>query len=475
MSKVHPKLEFIPQRFNYWVLWLVRWLIPILLRFRLRPWLPVGITQIEAVNAKTFVELFQKFQVGKIRLLIAFRHPQVDDPLCMFYLLSKMLPKVARQHQIRLQSLIHSHFIYDRGMTIWAGRWLGWLFSRLGGIPIHRGKRIDRTGMKAARQLLLNGKFPLSIAPEGATNGLSEVVSPLEPGVAQLGFWCLEDLIKADRPEDVVVVPVGIRYSYINPDWTKLDALFSQLEAEIGLPDLPLSEFSKLEESQMAWRYERLLRLAEQLISQMEHFYRQFYRQSLPENVVSDEISVSRNQVLTERLKVLLDVALRVSEQYFGLQAHGTFIDRCRRLEEASWNCIYREDISDLNSLTAVERGLADWAAEEADLRIRHMRLVESLVAVTGEYVKEEPTFDRFAETTLLLFDVMARVEGKKMPRRPRLGWRRAKLAVGEPISLRDRATADATNHKAARQAVMDLTQELQEGLEKLISGGSGF
>lgn len=468
MSHVHPKLEFIPQRFTPWVLWITRWLLPILLRVRLRPWLPTGISQIDARNAKTLAELFDKFQAGNIRLLIAFRHPQVDDPLCMFHLLSKDLPKVARHHQIRFRSLIHSHFIYDRGMTIWAGRWLGWFFSRLGGIPIHRGKRIDRTGMKAARQLLLNGQFPLSIAPEGATNGLSEVISPLEPGVAQLGFWCLEDLIKSDRPEDVVIVPIGVRYFYVDPDWTKLDQLFTQLESKIGLPELPLNATSL--EAQTAWRYERLLRLAEQLITQMEHFYCQFYRQSLPETVPTlCETEVSRNQILTERLQALLDIALRVAEQYFGLQPNGTPIDRCRRLEEASWNYRYREDIKDLNNLTAIDRGLADWVAEEALLRERHMRLVESLVAVTGNYVKDCPTFDRFAETTLLLFDVMARIEGKKTPRRPRLGWRRAQLSVGEPISLRDRGSDYHANHKAARQAVTQLTQELQSELERLI------
>jgi len=45
-----------------------------------------------------------------------------------------------------------------------------------------------------------------------------------------------------------------------------------------------------------------------------------------------------------------------------------------------------------------------------------HMRLVESFVAVTGTYVLEKPTVERFAETTLLMFDMLARIKGDKPP-----------------------------------------------------------
>jgi len=86
------------------------------------------------------------------------------------------------------------------------------------------------------------------------------------------------------------------------------------------------------------------------------------------------------------------------------LQAQGSLIERCRRLE-AGWTYIYREDLQDGKALSPLDRGLADWIAEEASLRMLHMRLVESFVAVTGTYVLEKPTVERFAETALLMFD----------------------------------------------------------------------
>ncbi|OKH24511.1 glycerol acyltransferase [Hydrococcus rivularis NIES-593] len=462
MHQAHPKLEFISPAFNGSILKITQRSLPILLKFRLKRWLPAGISRIDAVNVETLAELYHQFQTGKIRLLLAFRHCQVDDPLCGLYLLSRV-PQVARRKGIALQSPIHSHFIYERGMPLWAGAWLGWLLSRLGGIPIHRGKPFDWTAIKTVRKLLIDGDLPMALAPEGATNGYSEIVSPLEPGAAQLGFWCVEDLLKANRPEQVYIVPIGIQYGYVKPQWSRLDWLLRQLEADCGL----LSRNSQPEkERELKKIYaQRLFRLGEYLITEMEQFYRRFYHQNLP----SDPRSAGSKN-LTTRLHQLLDVALRVGEEYFGLQSKGTIIERCRRLEEAGWTYIYREDISDLKTLSPLHRGLADWVAQEANLRMLHMRLVESFVAVTESYLQENLSFERLAETALLIFDVLARIKTRKMPRRPRLGWRWARITVGEAISVSDRWHVYQSSRQAAKQAVADLTQDLHVALEKMIS-----
>ncbi|WP_228721702.1 lysophospholipid acyltransferase family protein [Thermoleptolyngbya sichuanensis] len=464
--RAFPALLFIPQRFNPAVLMAMRAALPLLFRLRVRPWLPTGISHVEVVNAKELALLYQRFQAGEVRFILAFRHPEVDDPFSMLYLLSSGVPKAAREHDIPLRSPVHSHFIYDRGMTIWAGDWLGWLFSRLGGIPIHRGKRLDRTGLRAARELLLNGQFPLAIAPEGATNGHSEVVSPLEPGVAQLGFWCAEDLRKKGRSEQVYIVPIGIRYTYPQPIWPKLDRLLSRLEQDTGLPPLVQDE-TPTEDV----RYRRVLRLADHLLTEMEGFYHRFYPQYLtPEADSKPELDESANQHLIRRLETLLDAALRAAEAHFRLEAQGTIIDRCRRLEEAGWNAIYREDLpADFAALSPFQRGLADWGAEEAEIRLRHMRLVESFVAVTADYLQEQPTAERFAEMALLMFDLVARIKGDDMPARPRLGWRQSRVTVGTPICVSDRHSDYQRDHTSAKRAVAELTQDLQAALEQLI------
>ncbi|MFM2061404.1 MAG: hypothetical protein RLZZ507_1074 [Cyanobacteriota bacterium] len=464
IHSTQPPLKFIPPNFQPWVLKIMSWFLPFILRVRTRPWLPAGIVKIEAKNTEVLAKLYHEFQAGKIRFLIAFRHPEVEDPLSMLYLLSRMVPKVAREKGIDLKYPVHSHFMYERGMTLWAGKWLGWLFSRAGGVPIRRGRKVDRNAIQMARNLFVNAKMPIAIAPEGGTNGHSGIVSPLEPGVAQLGFWCVEDLQKANREETVFIIPIAIKYSYVNPPWEKIDWLLSKLEADSGLKVTQINQTGK---NRAEILYQRIFHLAEYLVTEMEVFYRRFYHRDLP--VITAEETANPNEVLIARLRNLMDTALQVAEEYFNVSAQGTFIDRCRRLEEAGWNYIYRDDIEHIHSLPPFKRGLADWVAEEADLKMQHMRIAESFVAVTANYIQEKPTADRFAETTLLMFDMLSRIQDSTLPGRPRLGLKQSMIIVGEPISVSERWENCQGNKQASRKGVSELTKDLQVALEKLI------
>jgi len=462
---VQPPLEFIPPALNPLVVRAVQLMLPAWLRWRTK------ITDIQANNVETLVDLYHQFQAGKIRFMMAFRHPSADDPLCMAYLVSHLVPEVARKQKIALQHPIHSHFIYDRGIPLWAGAQVGWLYSRLGGTPVHRGK-LDRLGLRSARDLFANGKLPMAAAPEGATNGHNGIVSPLEPGVAQLGFWCVEDLLKAGRSEQVLIVPVGIQYRYVEAPWKLLEQLLSELEAASGLPVVVEEEAEILAQDANAAQlslYRRLYRLGEHLLSLMEGFYSRFYHQTLP-TAPPGTLLPGTDEQFAARLQTLLNAALQIAEQYFGLQPKGSLIDRCRRLEQAGWDWIYREDLKHIEALSPLERGLADRIAEEASLRMWHMRLVESFVAVTGKYVQEKFTVERFAETTLLMWDTIVRIKGGNPFHRPRLGKQWVQMTIGQPLLVSDRWEAYHANRRSAKQAVDDLTQDLQTTLAGMIA-----
>jgi hypothetical protein len=240
---------------------------------------------------------------------------------------------------------------------------VGWINSRLGATPIQRGK-VDRQGLRTARDLFVNGSFPLAASPEGSKNGHNEIVSALEPGMAQLGFWCAEDLLKAGRTEQVLIVPVGIEYHYVEEPWNALEKLLSQLESDLGLPVGEQTQDQPLQDPTSAqhYLYRRLYRLGEHLLCLMEEFYGKFYHQPLPPLPVDG----ARTPDLSARLQALLHVSLNVAEQYFGVTPKGTVIDRCRRLEQVGWDWIYREDIKDIDTIPPGKRGLADRIAEEA-------------------------------------------------------------------------------------------------------------
>ncbi len=443
ITNIQPTLDFLPPNFNPLVLKVCQWGIPFWIRWK------TPLVDIKGEKVERLVDLYQQFQSGKIRFLLAFRHPNTDDPFCMSQLLWRFVPETAKQQGIVLSDPIHAHFMYDRGIPLWAGKSVSWLFPKIGGTPIFRGK-VDRLGLRSARDLFINGKFPLAAAPEGATNGHNQSISPLEPGISQLGFWCVEDLKKAERTEEVYLVPIGIQYFYIQENWIDLEKVISQLERDCNLP--PGSE-----ELTTHSLYERLIQLGNHLLDTMENFYRQFYCRSIPQDETLD---------FSDRIKRLLDIALTVAEEYFNLKLTGDLSSRCRRVEQAGWDCIYRYNLKGNENWSAVELGLADRVAMEASLRMWHMRLVESFVAVTGRYIRENPTFDRFAETTLIVWTMVNRLKGGNPTKRPNLGKKRAKLTVGEPISVTQKWSDYQTNR---RQAVANLTQDLQNALEQMI------
>ena len=202
--------------------------------------------------------------------------------------------------------------------------------------------------------------------------------------------------------------------------------------------------------------YGRLYQLAEHLLSLMEKFYSKFYQQSI----------TTENTDLPSRLQALLNAALSVAEQAFAVKPKGTLSDRCRRVEQAGWDRIYRQDISELETLAPAAKGLANLVASEAELRLWHMRLVESLVSVTGRYVAEKPTVERFADTLLLIWKILARLKGQSNVKPPLLGQKWAQLTVQSSLLIANYGDDYKSNR---RQAVANLTQDLQTSLEDAI------
>jgi 1-acyl-sn-glycerol-3-phosphate acyltransferase len=452
IQAAQPPLKFIPPNYSANLARLVHGLVPSLMRRQ------AGVQQVRAANLAAVIPHYAEFQSGKTRLIFAFRHPSVNDPWVLGYTFSQLLPREAKRQNMPLRGPLQPHFMYDRGVPLWAGKRMGWFFSRLGGTSILRGK-LDRAGLKSARNLLLDGKLPFLAAPEGATNGHNEIVAPLEPGLAQLAFWCLEDLKKASRSERVVIIPIGIQYHYDQEPWAAIAQLLTTLETEVGIVSV------EPQDCHQTALYQRMNRLGERLLSMMEQHYARFYHQTVP--VI--DAALPADEKFPVRLQNLLQICLTVAESHFNLSPKGSVVDRCRRLEQASWDQIYREDL-DLDQLSPIERHLADRVAMESQLFLWHMRLVESFVSVTGHYVREKPTAERFAEVLLITWETIGRIQGdRNSMQRPRLGKQSALVTVGEAIIVNDRFNDYQVNRRSAKQAVENLTQDLQVALEGMI------
>jgi hypothetical protein len=463
---------FLPPKFNLWVLRIGNWLLPYWLKYKLQ------ITQIDVVDIDRLVEVYKQSQMGKFRLMLTFRHPSSDDPFCLGYVLTMGLPAAAVKHGILLEPPIFAHFLYNPDRSSWAGKIASWVYCRLGGIPIDSGRAdyraqtpLERLGLDTARNLLVNSHLPILMSPEGSTNGRSEFVNPLESKVAQIGFSAMDDLVNAGKTDDVCIVPIGIQYHYVDEPWVNVENLLHQLEQKCGSivdrHDSLVSIFQSDRRPMRKLLYDRFYRVCQHILYQIENFYGQFYHYEIPKRPPVDR-AISRTEI-SRRLKSILDSALQVSESYFNLEPIGTKFERCRRIEQAGRDWIYRDELTSAHGVSAISHKLADRIVTEADLRMWHMKIVENLIAITSPYVKEKPTIERFADNTLLLWDLIAQIEGNTTAPRPILGKRRAKVTICNPISIADYWDRYLSNSSEAKQAIVDLTQEIQTSMEEAI------
>ena len=445
-------LDHLPPQLDGRVLAVSRWILPLWLRWRSR------VVQVQVEGLDHLLQAVRRFQAGESRLLLAFRHPSLDDPACMARLLWVDLARQARRRGVRLDPAPHGQFLFDRGIPLWAGKPMGWLFTHLGGSSIQRGK-LDLPALRTARQLLLQGPHPFAVAPEGATNGHNEQLSPLEPGAAQLAFWTAADLAAAGRPEGMELLPIGLQYTFIDPVWQPIEALLSQLEAGAGLSPDPTHDLA------VPSLQGRLVRLGERMLEQMESFYRDQVRLPLPP-LAPGTGTPPDGARFADRLERLLDLALGRVEQSFRVEPRGTITDRCRRLEQAGWERLYPDPPVSPEPLSPLAKGLRERLAAEAEAQLWHMRVVESFLAVSGHYVAEHPSQERFADTLLLLWDTQCRIQGHTANARPRIGRRRVRIRIDRPIVVDERLEAYRQDR---RRAVLELTEMLRERLEALI------
>ena len=458
LTHVQPALKVYPPKVNPWILNLIRLVTPFWLKNQ------CGIKAVETRYVDRLVTATKKFEEGKSRYILAFRHPTTDDPFAMMHLLSVAVPKEAQAMGVKLQNMPHSSFVYDRGIALWAGDYINWLFPALGGISIFRGK-LDRPALNFMRQQITSGDVPLSMAPEGGTNGKSEIVAELEPGVAQIGFWAAEDLQKAGRTEEMLIIPIGIQYEYGTEAWQAIDQAICTIEKESGITKPAITPEN---------RYQRLYDLGLHLVRWVGGYYQTFYRQHIAEaSALNQSLDVAECNDIATLINDLCDHILRVAEMNFGIKAKGSTVDRCRRLEQAGWDRIFRNDIKDIEQLSQVERSFADQLALEAYQSNWHMKIAESVIGITSDYVRQHPSPSRYIEVIKIIWSVLNRITERDpksvFKQSPNFGDRKLTISVAEPLSVSALLGEYQSSRTAAKECTRKLTDDITKALKDLV------
>lgn len=428
--------------------------------------LALGFRSLELRHEERIVEAYRAFFDGKIRLLVAFRHPYGDEAQLMAYLIGKLLAREARLLGGKLAKAPHAHFVHGYEVPLWGGPFERWLLPRVGAVPVYHEK-LDQASLARIRRLMLDGGYPLALAPEGQVSYTSEALPRLESGATRIASWCVEDLAAEGRSEDVVILPISVHHRWDPAAGRGLDALIGRTERLCGIAP-PAGAGQAHDEgpeeggptggaAPAAGRHRRLAVLAERLLALAERHYSRFYGAVLPR---------AGEPGMAQRLADLREAALRAAESALGLRPEGDVIRRVYRIRQVSWDRIFRADLGGPEPTSQLELALADRVAGEAWYASRHMELVDLAYYLDFDRLKPEDPLELYVETAQNYYDLASRLSGGNISDRIGLRGKRATVIVGEPLRVTD-SLAKSGSRKTALES---LNEELKRSFEACIA-----
>lgn len=391
-------------------------------------------------------EPWRGFNEGKKRLIIGFRHAYGDDPQLMAYTIHHVLPKAARKLKRPLKGLTHAHFIYGVEVPLWSNPFVGWLLPRVGAVPVDH-VHMDTKGMNRIRRIIFDGEFPLALAPEGHVTYQSNRVPELETGTARFGFWCIEDLVKNNRDEDVLFLPISFHYHYKDSSRKQLSRFIAEMERICSIEILPkLRELSDIRK--------RLKKTGSAIKDHLVAYYTELNGREFPDTL---EDLVNESLYAAERILALTP------------QAADTSISRLYKIRSKAWDRIFR---SDIEGLTLLEKELASRMTGEAWFAMRHMETAELLHYVDLLNVDESSDLNACWEIANNFSDYIERLKGGTLRNRSPLVQRKAVIIPGEAIRFNDYFEDYKKDKRAAMQNV---TNDMKKRFETCLHEYNAF
>jgi 1-acyl-sn-glycerol-3-phosphate acyltransferase len=290
----------------------------------------------------------------------------------------------------------------------------GFLLQRMGAFSVDR-EGCDRAAMKQAGEILSTGRM-LCIFPEGEIYHLNQRLTPLREGVAFIAATAQRELDKAKSDANVWLVPIAIHYSFIGDVLPALNDAMAKLERRMLItPDAnrPL--------------HDRIIRFGEIALTLQE----------------KQHLGAEQDGDLPARLARLTNEVLSAQEtRHFGKpNADEPTPVRVKLLRQHLMEQLWDEKC-DPAQIPAYRQSLADV----------HRAL--QLYSYPGDYISTQPSAERMAETIEKyeedVYGTFAKPKGK----------RRARIKVGEPISVKQHASAGKLRAVAGA-----ITNDLEEKL----------
>ena len=290
-----------------------------------------------------------------------------------------------------------------------------WIMQRSGAFSVDR-EGSDRKSMKCATDVLIEGKHPLILFPEGNVYFCNDEVAPFAEGASYIALSAQK---KLGESHPVYAVPVSMKFTYIEDIRdqlrSSLDELARRFETELD----PEADFGL-----------ELLRIS---TTALQRFLRQRgYSSSKQASSVDEQIHNAAEQIinsLEEKIEIQSKTGSSLTDRIRRVRAtiHGIRIDPDREVDHPA----------------------ALWA-DEAILAVR-------VLGYQGGYMATKPTLDRVAETVARLREDVHSLTF------PPAGKRRCIVQLGNPIDLRERLEPFRSK---ARQTIADLTRDCEAAVQ---------
>ncbi|MBT9315281.1 1-acyl-sn-glycerol-3-phosphate acyltransferase [Leptothoe spongobia TAU-MAC 1115] len=345
-------------------------------------------------------DIAQLRAIDSSRVVYVCNHPTMEDGMALFSL-------AARVGQLWHYIVARESF---KGLQ---GKFLQWM----GCYSIRRGLG-DRASIAQTLSLLKEPQARVVIFPEGGCSYQNDTVMPFRSGAIQMPLQVMAQLAKQDPDTDLYVVPISLKYRYIEPMTAVIEQTLQGLEQELGIVVADMADAKTF--------YQRLLAIASLVLNRIES---EFSLSSHPEQDWNQRIDRLRNHVIDQ------------CEQQLDLQPNGAPI---------------RERVYKIQALLEAEEPKT--IAEDDALYWTTVRLL-NFDAIYDGYVAADPTPERFLDTLMRLEREVYQIEHIQ----PK-AYRQAIFRIGQPINLkhyvadlrRDKAGTVARLTKQLRQAVQD-------------------
>lgn len=347
------------------------------------------------------------------RAILSPNHPTGADPFAMFWL--------SRQ--------LGEPFNYLAAREVLDGI-KGWFMNRVGTYSVIRGVP-DRESLRTTRRLLAEQDRKVVIFPEGEIYEHNDRLLAFQSGVAQIGFWVLDDLEKHGKPLSMPIVPVAIKYRCSDSPRLAIENSLSDLEKALDLARNP-----KLT------AYQRLRRIGDRVLASMERDV----------GLKPGDPGALDERIRTVRQKTLEQVARRIGSQVNEAQAPA---DQLHLLfhELKSWVGMLPDDSHEYDERLYRKR------IHEAAPLFNELHRLQNFIAVTGDYVAAEATAERF-------LDVLGRLEKEVFGAVRHNVPREARLRIADPIRLEERY---ADYRQSKRQVVAEVTSKLESTIRDML------